>query len=318
MFNTETIHIEVSSKCTLRCPRCPRTEFKPEQLNQEISLAEFKNAFDLHTMSSVKIFVFCGDVGDPIYATDFIDIVSYIKTCSDASVYIITNGSYKKVDWWTKLGNVLTNSDLVTFSVDGWDNISNNKYRVNSDWDSIVTGIKTLKKESECRIKWSAIYFSFNEANMDLIEQTARDLGCDEFQAVRSTKFDGRYAINGVDALKPISNVSSSSMYEISTKIIDRPRPIRVLQRKNAHSWAKCLNWQKEMFINVDGLVFPCPWFHSGYQENDFVEKYKDKLSIKTRSLSEVLADPLWDEFVARLETMPLEVCKIKCKGCSE
>jgi hypothetical protein len=68
------------------------------------------------------------------------------------------------------------------------------------------------------------------------------------------------------------------------------------------------------MFINVDGLVFPCPWFNSGYQENDFVQKYRDRLSVKTRSLTEVLADPMWEEFITRLAVFPLEVCKLKCK----
>ena len=76
------------------------------------------------------------------------------------------------------------------------------------------------------------------------------------------------------------------------------------------------MNWQKELFVTVDGLVFPCPWFNSGYQENDFVQKYRDRLSIKTRSIDEVLTDSIWEEFITRIETMPLEICRIKCRDC--
>ena len=45
LLNHNRIHIEISSKCTLKCPRCPRTELKPELVNREISLLEFQRAF---------------------------------------------------------------------------------------------------------------------------------------------------------------------------------------------------------------------------------------------------------------------------------
>lgn len=95
-----------------------------------------------------------------------------------------------------------------------------------------------------------------------------------------------------------------------------RSRRVHPIKSQKTHEWARCLNWQKELFVNVDGLVFPCPWFNSGYQENDFVQKYRDRLSIRKRSLDEVLTDSIWEEFVTRIETMPLEVCRIKCRDC--
>ena len=84
----------------------------------------------------------------------------------------------------------------------------------------------------------------------------------------------------------------------------------------NPHPWARCLTWTKEMFISVDGLVFPCPWFNSGYQDNDFVKKYHSRLNVKQRPLETILKDPMWEEFITRLETMPLPVCRIKCRDC--
>ena len=313
MFSTDELHIEISSKCTLKCPRCPRTELKPEQLNREISLAEFKRAFNLSVLNSVSRILFCGDVGDPIYATEFLEIVEYIKT-TNTKVSIVTNGSYKSTDWWHTLGSLLDAQDYVTFSVDGWDQTSNNLYRVNCNFDSIVNGIKSLKYASNCRIKWSAIYFEFNEHEMQKIKDLAASLGVDEFQEVHSTKFDGRYQVDGVDPLKP-SNAVGGNMYRKSNTSLGRPIPIVFNKYAKRHEWAKCLNWQKELFINVDGLVFPCPWFNSGYQTNDFVQKYKDRLNIKTRPLSEVLSDPLWGEFITRLEIFPLEVCQLKCRN---
>lgn len=317
LFSTQDLHIEVSSKCTLKCPRCPRTELDPEGLNREFSIAEFRAAFPIEQLKELRKIVFCGDIGDPIYATDFLEIIEYLKTFSTADLTIVTNGSYKKTEWWQDLGKWLSNYDTVTFSVDGWDHDSNNLYRINSNWDSIINGIQSLRAASNCRIAWSAIYFKFNEDRMNRIRSIATSLGCDEFQSVLSSKFDGRYSVDGIDPLKPVNPTNlSTGQYIKEILTIGRVRRIHPIQYQNRHEWARCLNWQKELFVNVDGLVFPCPWFNSGYQENDFVQKYRDRLSVKTRSLNEVLEDPMWEEFITRIETMPLEVCRIKCRDC--
>jgi MoaA/NifB/PqqE/SkfB family radical SAM enzyme len=289
---------------------------KPGTLNQEFSIEEFKIAFPPETLMNVKKIIFCGDIGDPIYATDFLEIVEYAKQFF-IQLFIVTNGSYKKESWWLKLASLLNHEDTVQFSVDGWDNVSNNIYRVNSDYDSIIAGIKTLRKNSNCIIKWSTIYFNFNENRMDDIKQLAKSLGVDVLQTVSSTKFDGRYSIDGQDPLKPKNEQhhNSSKVYlQTTAKLSDRQIPIRFNYTVDRHEWARCMNWKKELFINVEGLVFPCPWFNSGYQSNDFVQKYKDQLNVKTRSLNEILADSLWGEFMLRLQVMPLDVCKIKCK----
>jgi MoaA/NifB/PqqE/SkfB family radical SAM enzyme len=192
-------------------------------------------------------------------------------------------------------------------------------YRVNSDFDSISKGARSLRAVSACTMHWSSIFFRFNEDRVEDIRDVAKTLGFDSFGMVKSTKFDGRYLIDGQDLLKPAKqmHVSGFTVYDKGTveRLGQRSIPIHLVKQKDVHSWAKCLNWRKEMFINVEGLVFPCPWFNSGYQENDFVEKHKDRISIKTRSLMDILNDPIWQELITRFEVMPLEVCKIKCKN---
>ena len=316
LLNHNRIHIEISSKCTLKCPRCPRTELKPELVNREITLLEFQRAFTQDVLQGIHEITFCGDIGDPIYAKDFLEIVRYIKSARyNTSLIIVTNGSYKTAEWWTELGSLLHVNDKVTFSIDGWNQESNERYRVNSNFESIINGARALRKASSCSMNWSAIYFNFNEDKMPWIEDLARELGFDTFESVLSSKFDGMYAINGVDPLKPIRGyVAKTSKYEVHTSTFTKHVPIVLHYTRDRHPWARCANWTKEMFINVDGLVFPCPWFNSGYLENDFVDKYRDQLSIKTRTLKEILEDPLWDELLTRFEIAPLEICKLKCR----
>ena len=316
LLSHRRIHIEISSKCTLKCPRCPRTELKPELVNREISLLEFQRAFTADLLSEIDEITFCGDIGDPIYARDFLDIVKYIKQSRfDTHLIIVTNGSYRDTAWWIELGELLTNDDTVTFSVDGWDQESNEKYRVNSNFESIVNGAKALRANSNCIMNWSAIYFNFNEREMGHIQHLAESLGFDTFNAVQSTKFDGRYLVNGVDPLKPSTQYIAQGTYHVARLTLsDRLIPSYPRTGRVCHPWAKCMNDEKEMFINVDGLVFPCPWFNSGYMYNDFVEKHQDRISIKTRTLKEILADPLWEELYTRFEIAPLDICRLKCK----
>ena len=315
-FNLNIVQVEVSSKCTLKCPRCPRTEFRLPYLNQEINLETFKKCFTPEILSYIKHLIFCGHTGDPIYASDFLEIISYVKNNSKTSIRITTNGSYKKESWWINLSQLLDHNDVITFSIDGWDNESNNQYRINSDWTSIIEAIRTVKKYSKCILKWSTIYFSFNQNNIDNIIDIAKSLGCDVFTLVRSSKFDGRYSINGSDPLKPLQKlVSTTNNYQRDKIVFGRDDSFTMELEANKHPWAKCLNHNREINVTVEGLVFPCGWFNLGYQINNFVEINRNLLDINKRPLLEILADPIWQDFINNLEVNPLEICKIKCKN---
>jgi len=319
LLNYRTVHLELSSKCVLKCPRCPRTELNLDHVNQEITLANFKSGFPIDILDQIEVFIFCGSIGDPIYATEFLEIIQYIKQNSRVRIRITTNGSYKKAAWWQQLGSLLDYNDNVTFSVDGWDQDSNNLYRVNSGFDSITEGIKTLRNASACQITWSTIYFSFNQNRIDHIRDLASALGCNLFKTVKSSKFDGRYLTGNVDLLKPDEElVANTSVYETTIDVLKDTRYIPIIPTTptHPHAWAKCLNLEKEMFIGIDGLVAPCPWFNNAYQQNDFIERNSDRLNIHYRSFFDIINDTeLWSELVDSFDRAPLKICQIKCKN---
>ena len=319
LFNYKTIHLELSSKCVLKCPRCPRTELQLDRANQEITLNEFKLGFPVEVLPNIEHFIFCGDIGDPIYATEFLEIVEYVKQNSRIRLRIVTNGSYKKVKWWQQLGNLLGSNDSVIFSIDGWDNESNNQYRINSDFDSIVAGIKTLRAYSKCSIQWSTIYFAFNQYKINDMRDFAKLLGCNYFKTVKSSKFDGRYMVNNIDSLKPVDNlVANTLVYETTVELLSKDNYIPIIPEVPivAHPWAKCLNYKKDLFIGIDGLVLPCPWFNNGYQDNKFIDQYHNQLSIKNRSFFEIINDAeLWGHLMKSFNENPLEICQMKCKN---
>ena len=227
-------HIEPSSKCSLKCPRCPRQEHPDiSWMQKEISLQEFKRVFPHNILEYTQRFTMCGDVGDPIYAKDYVAIKDYIKSYNPKiQIFTITNGSYKTAKWWKDFAAVSNKHDSINFSVDGYDQESNDLYRVNNHWDSIMTGMKICADESEIFVNWATIIFKFNEEKLDHIKQLAQKQGCDQLQLTYSTKFGSKYgdAYGGEsDPLEPSDKfISKTHRYERHIKNLSGRIPVRL------------------------------------------------------------------------------------------
>jgi len=274
----------------------------------------------------VQRITMCGDVGDPIYCKDYIEICRYIKSVNPRiHIFTITNGSHKKVEWWAELGSVLNKYDTVNFSVDGYHRESNELYRVNSNWDSIINGMRSLRQaNADMFINWAAIVFSFNQDHLELIKQQAADLGLDGLQLTKSTKFGSKYgaAYHGADdTLEPrLEWVSSSHRYErelidISGRQQDNQEYIKHNRRMYQQIKSQyqdqpvvpmCEIGNRGLYVNAEGVVFPCSWtsfpYHSLSNGNktiqwadSFFAKYRERMNLRQRSLEEITQDPLWN-----------------------
>ena len=324
MLATWHWHIEVSSKCTLKCPRCARQEVPGSLVNTELDLAFFMSAFTPDfIISDVEKITFCGDDGDPIYAHDLIPIIKYTKSVKDVEIVIVTNGSYKKDAWWKELGQLLTIKDSVHFSVDGYDYESNNIYRVNSDYDSIVDGIKSLRIASNCQIVWAAIAFKFNEEHIEHMKANAMYMGVDRFQLTKSTKFGSIYSSYGVnDPLEPsIKFVSNTHRFEREVTQFTHRLPTSVhisniaLYNKYKDSTPivpLCGIGNKGLYLNSRGLVYPCCWVANRYGHNSEWQELAKKFDLNVRTMKEVLLDPFW---TTEFQEFKWQECKTKCNS---
>lgn len=343
-------HLEPSAICTLKCPRCPRTEHPDTPwLNLSMTL-EFVKTFltpDILKTKTQRI-TMCGDVGDPIYCKEFIEICQYIKQQNPKiHLFIITNGSHKKTEWWIKLGAVLNQYDTVTFSIDGYDCASNNLYRVNSNYSSIINGIKTLRSvNSAVFLTWATIVFSFNQDHLDSIKQQATNLGMDSMQLTKSTKFGSKYgdAYGGTeDALEPRAEwISSSHRYErdiinLSGRTENNSNYMSTNQRlyeKISKEYQGlpviplCEIGNRGIYVNAEGVVFPCSWtsfpYHSlSYNgktikwQDSFFAQHRDAMNLNTRTLEEIVNDPLWSKCSAgwRDSDKTWAECGLKCNN---
>ena len=315
-------HIEVSSKCTLACPRCSRQEVPDSVINTELDLEFFKQNFTPEfVLANVEKITFCGDDGDPIYAHDLIPIIQYLKSIKSVEIVIVTNGSHKKLAWWTELGETLDQNDSVHFSIDGYDNASNNLYRVNSNYDSIIAGLQTLRTTSRCQIVWAAIAFKFNEHKLDFMQEFAKQLGVDRFQLTLSTKFGSVYPSYGVDDPLQPSDRFVSSTHRFEREIMNftekLPTPISLkniklfqeTQSKNGVT-PLCKIGNKGLYIDARGRLFPCCWVANRYSHNQEWQQQAEKFNLHNHTLEHVLADTFW---TTELETYRWYECQSKC-----
>jgi MoaA/NifB/PqqE/SkfB family radical SAM enzyme len=326
MLATWHFHIEISSKCTLRCPRCARQEVPNGLINTELDLDFFKRNFTPEfVLDNVEKITFCGDDGDPIYAHDLIPVIQYIKAIKPVEIVIVTNGSHKKISWWSDLGNLLDANDSVHFSIDGYDNVSNNLYRVNSDYDSIVTGICTLRDTSNCKIIWAAIAFQFNQDYLEQMQNFAKKLGVDVFQLTKSTKFGSVYPSYGTDdPLQPSEKyVSSSHRFERETTVLTTAtnnwqsisftnnRLFNQTQSRNGIT-PLCEIGNKGLYIDARGRLFPCCWVANRYNHNSEWQQIASNFDLHTRTLSDTITDPFWN---SEFQTFRWQECQTKCKS---
>ena len=314
MLATWHWHIEISSKCTLRCPACSREEVPRTLVNAELNLEFFKCNFTPEfILQNVQKITFCGNNGDPIYAKDLIPVVKYFKSIKpDVELVIITNGSYKETKWWAELGQSLNDHDEVHFSVDGFNQESNALYRVNSSWMSIIAGITALRYHSKAFITWASVAFAFNEDHLEQMKEQARKLGCDKFQLTKSTKW-------GPGQKPTVVLTSSTGRYErditnLSGRTKSEPWNSINIELFNKSKGEKitplCSIGNKGTYISAHGRLYPCCWVATRYTHNN----EWDQISIDLNQTT--LIDALQDKtMLNELKTYRWLDCRTKCNS---
>lgn len=317
-------HIEPSSICTLKCSRCPRAEVPDSLLNRQLSLDFFKNQIGADIIKQIKKITFCGNDGDPIYCRDFLNICVWIKQINPKiQLVLITNGSHKPTDWWKQLAEIFNANDEIHWSIDGWNQESNEQYRVNSSWISIVNGINTFYQNNSTTYKiWATIAFRFNENDLLKIKTVARASGFDSFQLTKSTKFGSKYPAYGEnDPLEPADAlmIAPGHRFErIIQALTTKQRPgdqlktIFLQRAENLGNYSGiCLVGNKGVFLNSQGEFYPCCWTANRYEHNqDWHTRATTQFNLYTRTFTEIIKDNFWTtEF---LEFNSLE-CRTKC-----
>jgi MoaA/NifB/PqqE/SkfB family radical SAM enzyme len=198
MLLTNSLEIELTTKCTLGCPACPRNNPNEKKEDWDVGHLDKTIAKKFADSPVERTYLFVGCYGDPIYHPDFIDIVKYYIE-RDRRVHIHTNGSFKKQKWWDELASLnWTYNQRITFSVDGLED-TNHIYRIRADWESIMRGMKTmcsLPEDRRPQLEWKYLVFPYNKHQVPEARELAMSLGFGKFSPVKSERDIEQYKVD--------------------------------------------------------------------------------------------------------------------------
>lgn len=294
-----SLHLETTNRCTLACPRCPRTlmleKFGKKSLPiKDIDLDYLDQFIDI-SLDNIR---FCGTYGDPIYHHNFLDLINLSKNKAN-KLTIVTNGSFRTQQWWKSILENLTSNDEIIFSIDGVPE-NFNEYRINGNWQSILIGINECVKSS-VQVTWKYIPFSFNEQNINEAEKLAKELGIDNFKINFSDRWDKD------DWLKP----KNQDLLGNRSSLRDE---FKYQEKRNLNVDPKCKTHQ-EHYVNAEGYYMPCCYMsdYRFYYKSEWW-KNKNEYSIQNTKLSEQIEK--FNIFYKKINIDKPNYCVFNCGKC--
>lgn len=165
----KNVNLELSSKCLLACPKCPRTILKGFYDEEDISLECVKQVLDLKP----KNISLLGNLGDPIYHKNFHDIM-FMFDNYEQNFSVYTNGSGFDIDWWEETYNINKSISKWVFTVDGLEDTAG-KYRAGLNFNQAFNAMKKGVEKNK-NIWWHFIIFKHNEHQVDDVKKLCKKL----------------------------------------------------------------------------------------------------------------------------------------------
>ena len=195
------LHIELSNLCNAACPFCPRNLWGgptiPNLKSQQISASQFKEWFPERVLTKLESILFCGSHGDPMMASDVIEIVDFIQSANPKlTLHFNTNGGMRNSEFWFELGKRIskdqpgkkTNNSYVAFSIDGLED-TNHLYRRNVKWDRLINNARAFIKGGGLAV-WEFLVFKHNQHQIDMAKNLSQELGFERFFIKKALGFE--------------------------------------------------------------------------------------------------------------------------------
>ena len=334
---SRSLEVELTSKCTLSCVKCPRTKHKADRMWDvgHIDTDNFLLSIDDH----INYINFGGAFGDSIYHPDIVEIFQELKS-RKIKLRMDTNGSYSKHVNWEKLAECLDEEDLITFSIDGCpENFT--QYRVNGDWESIKQALQRFNS-SQGKSAWKYIIFKYNNS-FDSIRRaydTAMKLGVSKFMLVHTTRAaSGQYVpvnqlndtinsikqyVENITCDKPSLHLKYAWTNNRRNSIkLDKPDNSQIAKddytrlQKVTDIDPQCINVDNHQnFIGADGIYYPCCYIRADnykwYQELSFTEQQKKQLSIYYYSINDIVNSDSYIKLINNFHKVM--TCQYQCQ----
>lgn len=265
----KSLQLEISSYCNAACPQCPRNYFGGKTVSElplaKWSLEDFKNIIEIDLIKQLEQIYFCGTYGEPLTNTSIVDICKYIKHENPSiKIGIHTNGGIGSKQTYHDLAEYV---DFMAFGIDGLSD-TNHIYRRHVVWKKVIENATAFIQNNGTAF-WDFIVFKHNQHQVDLARDLSKDLGFKKFNVKKTSRFLDR-SHQYSDTLDVQDNqgnyaytISLPTKKEYINKSYSDIDKINNLKDYIANTKINCNAKRiKEVYIGVEGYVFPCGWLH--------------------------------------------------------
>jgi len=289
---------EITFRCNAKCPACHR--LKPLRINLNdkkytISIENFKKLFYPELLQNLEWLVFNGNFGDSVMNKDFRDILTYVKSY-DTKVLIHTNGGIHNQDYWTDIGNILTEKDIINFDIDGLED-THHIYRINTEYEKVFNNAKAVIDTKRPKVHWKYIVFEHNKHQVEEARKRAVNANFSTFSTVKTSR--------------EFSAPKSGEFVHTKKKI-----NLESIERKIICSWQDWGKW----YIAPDGNVFRCCWTGGHFYDEIntrfyYIKEYEKVFNGFINPIEKILNYDYWtklSKYLAGYERA-FSLCKSQC-----
>jgi MoaA/NifB/PqqE/SkfB family radical SAM enzyme len=319
----DCVHLELTTRCNAACPMCPRNlqggAINPLLPLTHLSLDDLRTILGDFTgpLASVTRLLLCGNYGDPIVVPNLLEMIAWVRSERPGIRFSIhTNGSARTTKWWTAMANILSPECQVTFSIDGLED-TNHLYRRHTDFNKIMENAKAFIAAGGSA-RWAFLIFDHNKHQMEAARQLAKETGFKSFFTKVTTRFGDH------DDFLVLDNDGNP---EYSIRPFLKPRNVTLTQDYIDSVPIVCETFkERSIYINAEGLVFPCCYLGTIYNNLDEKSIYDksqiwrlirevgaDNINALKRPVSEIITGPFFTSIMRRWEQDRLNMCAIVC-----
>lgn len=172
---SRNINMDITNRCTLACQTCERNWhiFKKGKVEGEIlSVSDFEKYIPWFDH-----FDFCGQVSDPSMHPEFDKILELVVK-NDKSADIHNTASQRPEKWYRRMFDISAGTKIAwRFGIDGLPKDSH-KYRTRQDGQKLFDMMSIAAEyDPKIIIYWKYIIFKYNQNDIEVCKQMAKDLG---------------------------------------------------------------------------------------------------------------------------------------------
>ncbi len=166
-----SVCIEASTRCNLRCPACPTGQKKKGLSKGFLRFSDFRNFIDKNPfIEKIQL----SNFGEPFLNPEIFRIISYaagkgIKVCADSTLNCFSKKMVARL--------VTSGMQELTVSIDGASQKTYSKYRVGGDFNKVISVVREIRRYERPKLRWQFVVFEHNKHELQQARQMAQELG---------------------------------------------------------------------------------------------------------------------------------------------